>query len=120
MGKQQVFHVDSRTGVPKWTAERLTSDFLKRHGSGLDDLLKRFPGHADGAFREAIERSLTPGETVPELLISLEVATDTLLALREEDAILLPVDAGQRLNLDAGLRWYAARFQDLSKAARHF
>ena len=118
MGKPHVFHVDPRTGVPRWTAHRLTSDFLQRHGAGLDDLLRRFPAVGDGAFREAIERSLTPGETVPELVITLEEATDTLLALRDEDALLLPVDAGQHINIDAGLRWYAARFRDLSKAAQ--
>jgi hypothetical protein len=118
MGKQQLIVVDPSTGVPRATAQRLVRSFLDRHGSGLDDLLRRFPSVPGPAFRSAIERCLAPGETVPELEIALEEACDTLLALSAEEFHALPVDAGKRLNVDAGLRWYAARFRDLAQAAR--
>ena len=117
--KHQLITVDPRTGVPQATAARLVRSFLDRHGSGLDDLLRRFPQVPGPAFRAAIERSLEPGQTAPELEIALEEACGTLLSLGEEDFFPLPVDAGNRLNVDAGLRWYAARLRDLAKAARH-
>lgn len=115
--KHQLITVDPRTGVPQATAARLVRSFLGRHGSGLDDLLRRFPQVPGPAFRAAIERSLDAGETTPELKIALEEACDTLLSLRAEDFHPLPVDAGTRLNVDAGLRWYAARFRDLAQTA---
>lgn len=118
MGKQELITIDPRTGVPRATAQRLVRSFMDRHGSGLDDLLRRFPSAPGPAFRAAIERTLTSGETTPELAIALEEACDTLLSLRAEDFRPLPVDAGARLNIDAGLRWYAARFRDLAQAAR--
>lgn len=119
MGKQQLITIDPRTGVPNYTLDRLVRSFLARHGSGLDDLLRRFPTVPGPAFRTAIERCLEPGETTLELEFALDEACDTLLSLREEEFHPLPVDAGARLNVDAGLRWYAARFRDLAQAARH-
>lgn len=119
MGRQELIIIDPKTGVPQATASRLVQSFLDRHGSGLDDLLRRFPSVPGPSFRSAIERCLAPGETVPELEIALEEACDTLLALRAEEFQPLPVDAGKRLNIDAGLRWYAARLRDLAKAVGH-
>ncbi len=119
MGNQQLVTIDPRTGVPRWTAHRLTRSFLERHGSGLDDLLRRFPSVPGPAFRSAIERCLTPSQTTPELCIALDEAVDTLLALQSEPIRPLPTDAGKRLNVDTGLRWYAARLRDLAQAARH-
>ncbi|MFD1342950.1 hypothetical protein [Litorisediminicola beolgyonensis] len=110
--------IGSKTNIPQSTAARLVKSFLDRHGHGLDDLLRRFPDITGPAFRSAIERHLARGETKAGLAISLEEACDTLLALRDEDFRALPVDAGKRVNVDAGLRWYAARFHDLAKAAR--
>ena len=120
MGKLQTITMNPATGVPKDTAIRLTQDFLKRHGSGLDDLLRRFPGLHGPSFRRAIEKSFSPSEAAPELAMALEEAVDTLLSLQCEDCHPLPVDAGRRLQVDAGIRWYAARLHDLSKAARRF
>lgn len=57
--------------------------------------------------------------TGPELQLTLEEACDTLLSLHTEEFHPLAIDAGERLNVDAGLRWYAARFRDLAQAARH-
>ena len=119
MGKQELITIDPRTGVPQATAARLVRSFLDRHGSGLDDLLRRFPSVPGPAFRAAIESRLTTGDTMPELQIALEEACDTLLSLRAEEFQPLPVDAGKRVNVDAGLRWYAARLRDLAQAARH-
>lgn len=119
MGKQELITIDPRTGLPRCTASRLVRSFMDRHGSGLDDLLRRFPSVPGPAFRSAIERRLRPGETTPELQIALDEACDTLLSLRAEDFTPLPVDAGNRLNIDAGLRWYAARLRDLARAAKY-
>ncbi|MCB1471212.1 MAG: hypothetical protein KDK08_29510 [Rhizobiaceae bacterium] len=119
MGRQELITIDPRTGVPRATARRLVRSFMDRHGSGLDDLLRRFPSVPGPAFRAAIERNLRPGEATLELEIALEEAGATLLSLRAEDFTPLPVDAGSRLNIDAGLRWYAARLHDLAKAARY-
>ncbi|WP_425072415.1 hypothetical protein [Sagittula sp. S175] len=118
MGNQQFIHINSDTGVPQWTAHRMTRSFLDRHGSGLDDLLRRFPCTDGPAFRRAIEACFSPSETAPELAMVLEEATDTLLSLQGEDCHPLPVDSGRRLQVDAGLRWYAARLHDLARAAR--
>lgn len=119
MGKQQLIAIDPRTGVPCATAQRVVRSFLDRHGSGLDDLLRRFPSVPGPAFRSAIERCLELGEKAPELQFALEEACDTLLSLRAEEFQPLPADAGKRVNIDAGLRWYAARLHDLAQAARH-
>ncbi|PWE48515.1 hypothetical protein DEM26_18395 [Thioclava sp. NG1] len=118
MGKQVLIAIDPKTGVPRATADRLVRSFLARHGSGLDDLLRRFPSVPGSAFGAAIERCIKPGEATPELQLALEEACDTLLSLRVEEFHPLPVDDGKRHNIDAGLRWYAARFSDLAKAAR--
>lgn len=120
MGKLQTITMNRGTGVPKDTAIRLTQDFLSRHGAGLDDLLRRFPGLHGRAFRQAIEACFAPSETAPELAMALEEAVDTLLSLQGEDCHPLPVDANRRNQVDAGIRWYAARLYDLSKAARRF
>lgn len=119
MGRQELITIDPKTGVPRATAHRLTRSFLARHGSGLDDLLRRFPQVPGPAFRGAIERCLEPSETTPELQIALEEACDTLLSLQAEEFHPLPVDVSKRLNIDAGLRWYAARLRDLAQAARY-
>ena len=118
MGKLQTITMNRGTGVPQGTATRLTQDFLLRHGSGLDDLLRRFPGMHGPAFRGAIEKCFAPSETAPELAMALDEAVDTLLSLLGEECHPLPVDAGRRLQVDAGIRWYAARLHDLGKAAR--
>lgn len=118
MGKLQIMTTNPGTAVPKNIAIRLTQDFLRRHGSGLDDLMRRFPGMHGPAFRRAIEACFAPSETAPELAMALDEAVDTLLSLQDEDCHPLPVDAARRLQIDAGLRWYAARLHDLSKAAR--
>ncbi|MFZ5965331.1 hypothetical protein ACOXXX_20500 [Thalassococcus sp. BH17M4-6] len=119
MTHQQLIAMDPRSGVPQATAARLVRSFLDRHGSGLDDLLRRFPSVPGPAFRHAIESCLKAGDTMPELQIALEEACDTLLSLRAEEFRPLPVDEGKRVNIDAGLRWYAARLRDLAQAARH-
>jgi hypothetical protein len=118
MGKQQVIYVAPKTGVPSFAAESLAKSFLARHGSGLDDLLRRFSGVSGPEFRAAIERAYGPGQTTPELAIALDEAADTLLSLLGEPVIALDVDNGHRREVDAGLRWYAARMSDLAKAAR--
>lgn len=118
MGKLQTITMNPGTGVPKDTAVQLTQEFLRRHDSRLDDLLRRFPGVHGSAFRPAIEACFAPTETAPELAMALEEAVDTLLSLQGEDCHPLPADAGRRLRVDAGIRWYAARLHDLSKAAR--
>ena len=118
MGELQTITMNRGTGVPKDTAIRLTQEFLRRHGSGLDDLLRRFPGLHGPAFRQAIEACFAPSETAPELAMALDEAVDTLLSLQSEDFYSLPVDAGRRLRVDAGLRWFAARLHDLARAAR--
>ncbi|MCQ0091626.1 hypothetical protein [Roseovarius sp. M141] len=118
MGKLQTININPATGVPQNTAIRLTQDFLDRHASGLDDLLRRFPGLHGPSFRRAIEACFAPSETAPELAMALEEAVDTLLSLQGEDCHPLPVDSGRRLYVDAGIRWYAARLYDLSRAAR--
>ena len=118
MGKLQTITMNPGTGVPKNSAIRLTQEFLRRHGSGLDDLLRRFPGLHGPAFRQAIEACFASSATAPELALALEEAVDTLLSLQGEDCHQLPVDAGGRSRVDAGIRWYAARLHDLSKAAR--
>ena len=118
MGNQQVIHINRKTGVPEWTAPRMTRSFLDRHGPGLDDLLRRFPSTHGPAFRRAIEACFSPSETASELAMTLEEAVDTLLSLQGEDCHPLPVDAGRRNQVDAGLRWYAARLHDLARAAR--
>lgn len=118
MGRQRLITIDPRTGVPQATADRLVRSFLDRHGSGLEDLLRRFPNVPEIDFRHTIERCLMPGANSPELAIALEEACNTLLLLQAEECDPLPVDIGKRLNIDAGLRWYAARFRDLAKAAR--
>ncbi|MDF0594624.1 hypothetical protein [Psychromarinibacter halotolerans] len=118
MGRQELITIDPKTGVPRATAHRLTRSFLARHGTGLDDLLRRFPTGPGPALRAAIERCLAPGGAEPELQIALDEACDTLLSLRAEEIHLSPADADKRLNIDAGLRWYAARLCDLAKAAR--
>lgn len=119
MGKLQTITMNRDTGVPKDTAIRLAKEFLSRHGAGLDDLLRRFPGLNGPAFRQAIEACFAPSETALELAMALDEAVDTLLSLQSEDCEPLPVDAGRRLQVDAGIRWYAARLHDLGKAARH-
>ncbi len=118
MGKLQTIVMNRGTGVPKGTAIRLTKEFLSRHGAGLDDLLRRFPGLHGPAFRQAIEACFATSETAPELAMALEEAVDTLLSLQSENCLPLPVDAGRRVQVDAGLRWYAARLHDLARAAR--
>ncbi|QPZ91570.1 ACT domain-containing protein [Thioclava electrotropha] len=118
MGKQELVTIDPKTGIPRSTAERLVRSFLARHGTGLDDLLRRFPSVTGPAFRFAIEQCLKPGVTTMELRLALEEACDTLLSLRAEEFHPLPVDTGKRLHVDAGLRWYAARFADLAQAAQ--
>ncbi|WP_116599217.1 hypothetical protein [Primorskyibacter marinus] len=118
MGKLQTIEMNPGSGVPKDTAIRLTNEFLNRHGSGLDDLLRRFPGVHGPSFRRAIEACFAPTEAAPELAMALDEAVDTLLSLQSEDCRPLPADVGRRLQLDAGIRWYAARLHDLSKAAR--
>lgn len=118
MGKLQTITMNPGTVVPRDTAIRHTQDFLSRHRSGLDDLLRRFPGMHGPAFRRAIEKCFAPSETAPELAMALEEAVDTLLSLQGENCHPLQVDAGRRLQVDAGLRWYAARLHDLSRAAR--
>ena len=118
MGNHQRIIIDPSTGVPSNTASRLTLSFLDRHGSGLEDILRRFPSVPGTAFKKALERHLNPGASSEELQMVLEEACETLLSLREGDFCPLPVDAGQRTNIDAGLRWYAARFRDLAQAAR--
>ncbi len=118
MGKLDTITMTPGNGVPKDTAVRLTQDFLRRHGSGLDDLLRRFPGMHGPALRKAIEARCTPSETTLELALVLDEAVDTLLSLQEEGCKLLPVDDGRRFQIDVGLRWYAARLHDLSNAAR--
>lgn len=112
------FIINSYTGVPLDTAGRLTRSFLQRHGAGLEDLLRRFPALQGATFRAAIEKCLVPGASTGELRNALDAACETLLSLREEDFRPLPVDAGGRTDVDAGLRWYAARFRDLAKAAQ--
>jgi len=119
MGKLQTITMNRGTGMPKDTAIRLTREFLRRHGSGLDDLLRRFRGLHGPAFRQAIEACFAPSETAPELAMALDEAVDTLLSLQAEECHPLPVDAGRRLQVDAGIRWYAARLHELGKAARH-
>ncbi|SMX34397.1 hypothetical protein COL8621_01289 [Actibacterium lipolyticum] len=91
---------------------------MDRHGAGLDDLLRRFPMISGTAFRQALEVHLKPGEASMELALALDEAVDTLLSLQGEIITALPVDAGRRLNVDVGLRWYAARLHDLSRAVR--
>jgi hypothetical protein len=118
MGNYQKIISDPSTGVPFNTASRLTRSFLDRHGTGLEDLLRRFPSVQGATFRAAIERCLVPGTSVAELRIALEEAFETLLSLKEEDFRPLPVDAGRRTNVDAGIRWYAARLRDLAKASQ--
>lgn len=118
MGNHKEITINPSTGLPYNTASRLTRSFLSRHGSGLDDLLRRFPSVSGAAFRQAVERYLAPSATTAELQMALEEACETLLSLREDDFHPLPVDAGQRLNVDAGLRWYAGRLSDLAKAAQ--
>lgn len=118
MGNQQIIRIESNTGVPRWTAHRMVRSFLSRHGTGLDDLLRRFPNTDGPAFRRAIEACLSTSETALELAMVLEEATDTLLSLLGEDCHALPVDTGRRFQVDAGLRWYAARLHDLARAAR--
>ncbi len=118
MGQQQRIIMNPGTGVPANTVYRLTQDFLHRHGSGLLNLLRRFPSVPGGSFKSAIERCLEPGVDRQALVTALEEACETLLSLRGEDFYPLPVDAGSRINVDAGLRWYAARLHDLAQAAR--
>lgn len=117
MTHQQLFAIDLRTGVPQTSAVRLVRSFLDRHGTGLDDLLRRFPSVPGPTFRGAIKLIIGPGETARELEIALGEACDTMLSLREGDFLPLPIDANNRLHDDAGLRWYAARFRDLAHAA---
>ena len=119
MGKLKTITMNRDTGVPQGTATRLVQDFLIRHGSGLDDLLRRFPGVHGPTFRGAIEKCFAPSGTAPELAMALDEAVDTLLSLQAEDCNPLPVDAGRRSQVDAGIRWYAARLHDLARAARH-
>ncbi|SEL81294.1 hypothetical protein SAMN05444413_1175 [Roseivivax marinus] len=118
MGQKQTIFVNPTNGTPSFAAESLTKSFLSRHGAGLDDLLRRFNGVSGPEFRAAIERAYGPGQTTPELAIALDEAADTLLSLLGEPVIALEVDNGRRLEVDAGLRWYAARMTDLAKAAR--
>lgn len=118
MGKPQTITINPATSVPRSAAIRLAKEFLNRHGSGLDDLLRRFPGIHGPSFRRAIEARFAPSETAAELVMVLEEAVETLLSLQGEDCHPLPVDAGRRLQVDAGLRWYAARLHDLARAAR--
>ncbi|MEQ5872503.1 hypothetical protein J4E08_21825 [Sagittula sp. NFXS13] len=118
MGKLQTITMTPGTGVPKDTAVRLTQAFLHRHGSGLDDLLRRFPSLHGLTFRRAIEACFAPSETALELAMALDEAVDTLLSLQGQNCHPLPVDDGRRLQIDAGLRWYAARLHDLARAAR--
>lgn len=118
MGNHQKIIGDASTGVPLNTASRLTRSFLDRHGAGLEDLLRRFPSVQGATFSAAIERCLVPGVSVVELQIALEEAFETLLSLKEEEFRPLPVDAGRRTNVDAGLRWYAARLRDLAKTTQ--
>ncbi len=119
MGRQELITIDPRTGVPRATAQRLVQSFLDRHGPGLDDLLRRFPSVPGPAFRQALMKCIAPSQTTHDLRIALEEAVDTLLSLQAEEIQPLPADAGKRLNVDAGLRWYAARLHDLAQAARY-
>lgn len=118
MGNLQTTKMNRSTGVPKDTAIRLAKDFMCRHGSGLDDLLRRFPGLHAPAFRRPIEECFTHSKTAIELVTALEEAVETLLSLQGEDCHPLSGDAGRRLQIDAGLRWYAARIHDLARAVR--
>lgn len=119
MGHERKMTIKPMTGVPTNTASRLTRDFLLRHGAELDDLLRRFPSASEREFHAAIERHVCEGASNEELVFALENACDQLLSLRAEDFCPQPGDAGLRLNIDAGLRWYAARFRDLAKAAAY-
>ncbi|WGW05115.1 hypothetical protein [Tropicibacter oceani] len=118
MGEHQTFSINPRTGVQFGTAVRLTREFLSRHGSGLDDLLGRFHGIEGYSIRAAVEASCAPSSTTMELSLALEEVVDRLLSLQDEACHPQPVDEGRRLHVDAGLRWYAARFHDLARAAR--
>ena len=118
MGNERKTAAETTTGLPPNTANRLTRSFLARHGPGLDDLLSRFPAVPGPAFRSVIEQNLKPGASSVDLQMSLEKACETLLSLRKEDSRPLPVDARGQTNIDAGIRWYAARFRDLAIAAQ--
>lgn len=110
--------MNASTGVPFDTAQRLTLSFLKRHGAGLDDLLRRFPSVPTESIRQTLGSGVVANASTVELRLALEKACDELLSLNDQDFRPLPGDAGRRTNVDAGLRWYAARFTDLAKAVQ--
>ncbi len=119
MSKQGKITKDASTGVSEETAVRLVRDFLTRHGKGLDSLLGRFPGVSGAAYRGALEKHLSEPATMTEdLILALEHTVDTLLALQGADCRVLEADEGPSIQVDAGVRWYAARFSDLAQAAR--
>ena len=119
MSKQDKITKDTSTGVSEGTAVRLVRDFLSRHGKGLDSVLERFPGVSGAAYRWALEKHLSePATKTEDLIIALEHAVDTLLALQGADCRVLKVEEGPGIEVDAGIRWYAARFRDLAQAAR--
>lgn len=118
MGKQKAIKRHATNGVPKDTAVRLARDFLARHGGGLDDLVERFPGMHGPALRRSIDKHLSRSTATRELITALDEAVVVLLSLQNKECLVLQADADRHLQVDAGIRWYAARFHDLAQAAR--
>ncbi|WP_147277379.1 hypothetical protein [Rhodovulum sp. 12E13] len=103
--------------MPVTTASRLVSDFLARHGAGLSDLVGT-PG--DGPVPDALDRLQHVARTQAD---APEAIADAVEALRDRVDDLNGASSPSTSpclgsDLDAAIRWYAARLTDLSRFCR--
>ena len=104
--------------MPATHAPRLTAEFLDRHGAGLQDICARVQNGAEerlAAVRSAV--ALTPAQPA-KLVNALEALVACLDAAHGRDDVTTPRDLPHRPDLDAAIRWNAARLHDLARFCR--